>query len=102
VTAMQWSLEWNGGIIAAAVDSVGTLTYQDGVQPVHADSGRLVLGPDGFVEIDAPLANLGITPGSSVQGLIAYAFDDYYGEWWDAGPDNGGGTSYGFTIPTPC
>ena len=102
VTAMQWSLEWNGNAIVAEVDSAGTLTYQDGFNPPHADSGRLVFGPDGFVEIDAPLANLGMAPGSSLQGLVAYAFDDYYGEWWTAGPDNGGGTSYGFTVPSAC
>ena len=86
-TVMGYTMYWTfGGTIyatSADVDSTGTVTYTSGTLTVVNNSptysgvntvtGSFGSGPNGIVEIDAPLSGVGAPPpGSTLTGTHAY------------------------------
>jgi len=72
-TGILWLTGWSfntpeEGEVDAAVDSAGQVRYWDW-NTQQPDSGRYVLGPDGYVEVTVPLAHLHLTPGSLLHGV---------------------------------
>jgi pseudomonalisin len=72
--------------VAATVDALGNVTYTDGTigfddsgnyqyNPVNTVTGTYTTGPNGSVEIDAPLADVGLASGTQM-GTVGGATDE--------------------------
>ena len=72
--------------VGASVDALGDITYTDGnigfddsgdynYNPVNTVTGSFVTGPNGRVEVDAPLADVGLASGTQM-GTVGGATDE--------------------------
>jgi hypothetical protein len=72
--------------VAATVDALGNVTYSDGTiafdssggysyTPVNTVTGSFVTGPNGRIEVDAPLADVGLASGTQM-GTVGGATDE--------------------------
>jgi pseudomonalisin len=72
--------------VAATVDALGNITYTDGTiafddagdyqyTPSNTVSGKVTAGPKGSIEIDAPLAQVGLASGTQM-GTVGGATDE--------------------------
>jgi hypothetical protein len=95
---VEWSLAWNGGE-ADAMATGRQLAFWDmqGNDSERSDTGRIVPGPGGSVEIDVPFAHLQLHHGETLANVRGAAAG--------SGPidastlDTAGSGTY--TIPTP-
>jgi subtilase family serine protease len=73
-----------GGIVQAYDGQVLHISLETRFQQLHVDTGHITLGPNGTVEVDVPLANIGSpTAGQIFQGPSAQS---YVREGFLAGP----------------
>lgn len=70
-TSMGWEL-FTTGFIEADVDLAGNVSYWDGQDggtaghPTLYDTGTIVQGPGGYVEIDVPFSHFGLRNGAVI------------------------------------
>ena len=68
---LLWTYKGTTYFASAQVDSTGTVTYNDGTvsgsqyNTAHSDSGHFGNGPNGVVEVDVPVADVGSPPSGA-------------------------------------
>jgi RNA polymerase sigma factor (sigma-70 family) len=105
---LEWAAAWTvpGGPTsvtgsAAAMWDGQTMSYSDvvGGAGSQTDSGRVVPGPGGYVEIDVPLSHLGTAQGGALQNVSGESYVQEREIWW--GVDSAAG-SQSYTATARC
>ena len=92
-----------GGVVNAYDGQLIHLSLENRYQQFHVDTGKITLGPNGTVEVDVPLANVGSPPAGAV--LVFPSAAAYVREGVLAGPlepVDTGGPGISFLVAGGC